>query len=576
MPITAVANVSSDLVDVTTIPAGALAGVVLTNGVAPLTANWNAGNFTITSANSVDVINVLERGLVNDGITDNTAAFNTLMTAIGANSGKTVYFPGGIYIFASAPATLGNFAEIWFRGEGNFNAGAGGGAVGSVLRFTGTGAGNFLTVGGAGPASGLRFSGLCFDYTSASFTGILINGDGTTGNSLNYSQFYQCSFGSTTNARTAAFLLSLENSVDVSVTDCQFSDALYAVRGVNTSGQASNVVTFRQAIFQRLVTGTVRNPGQAWSFYGCTFEFLVAGTANAIECPAANPAQGLHISGCWFGDYTSGTSTVLSLNARGVSITGNAFYGIATTTHIALNSGSALGVSITGNYFQTGSVGVSISNSTSGVIISGNEFSGITTPYTAPGSLTGVSQFWFTGNHGALDYVFSGVIGPVFSQSADSNTTANSLTTIFGTGVGSLTIPANALAVGRAIRIHAGGYCSTADGGAGTKTLAVILGGVTVGTGTSGATFQTVVNNIWKIDVTIVCRSAGAGGSVSADATFITQIATATPVGLLTGSAIVGGINTTGTLALDVQYNNGNATGSIRTNHAIVEILEVL
>ena len=53
MAITALGDISSLVVDITTIPSGPLSGVVLTNGAAPLTATWNAGNFSI-DANIVD------------------------------------------------------------------------------------------------------------------------------------------------------------------------------------------------------------------------------------------------------------------------------------------------------------------------------------------------------------------------------------------------------------------------------------------------------------------------------------------------------------------------------------------
>jgi hypothetical protein len=163
--------------------------------------------------------------------------------------------------------------------------------------------------------------------------------------------------------------------------------------------------------------------------------------------------------------------------------------------------------------------------------------------------------------------------GVVFTQTADSTTTANTLTTLFGTGVGSLTLPANLLIAGRMIRINLAGYVSAADGGAGTKTLNLYLGGTNIATAASGATFQTVLNAGWTCECWMTCRTAGAGGTVTANGIFLTQIAAAAPVGVISLATGTSACNTTGTLVIDVKFNNGNATGTIRTTSAVVEIL---
>jgi hypothetical protein len=126
---------------------------------------------------------------------------------------------------------------------------------------------------------------------------------------------------------------------------------------------------------------------------------------------------------------------------------------------------------------------------------------------------------------------------------------------------------------GRTIRIRAGGYVSTADGGAGTKTVNIYLGGTNIATAASGATITTIINNGWTFDGTITCRTAGVSGTCTAGGQWLTQIGAASPVGVMTTATGASTINTTGTLAIDVQFNNGNATGAIRTTYATVEIL---
>jgi hypothetical protein len=161
------------------------------------------------------------------------------------------------------------------------------------------------------------------------------------------------------------------------------------------------------------------------------------------------------------------------------------------------------------------------------------------------------------------------VPGIFFAQTADSQTTANSLTTMFGTGVGTLTMPANFLTVGRTITIDMFGVVKTSDGGAGTKTLALYVGGTAVATGTSGATITQVASNAWYARAQFTCRSTGAAGSIEAGACYQTQIAQAYPVGVIIPTATAT-VNTTGTLAVDLRFNNGNATGDILTKTAIV------
>lgn len=161
--------------------------------------------------------------------------------------------------------------------------------------------------------------------------------------------------------------------------------------------------------------------------------------------------------------------------------------------------------------------------------------------------------------------------GALFTQTADSTTTANSATTMFGTGSGSLTLPAALLIAGRTITIEMGGVESTADGAVGAKTILLSLGGTTVATGTS-ATFLSTLNAGWRLTATIVCRTAGSSGSVQAgglyqiDGTFNTAI----PVFLTSTAATT--INTTGTLAVNLTYNNGTATGVLKTTYALVKV----
>jgi hypothetical protein len=179
-------------------------------------------------------------------------------------------------------------------------------------------------------------------------------------------------------------------------------------------------------------------------------------------------------------------------------------------------------------------------------------------------------------NDGQLTNILNSLTGKnpgvFFVQTADKVTTANTLTSLFGTGQGTLTIPANFFAVGRTIRIIMGGYVSAADGGVGTKTLTLKLGGTTIATGTSLTTFATTLNYGWLAEAYITCRSIGAGGTVVGFSRWGTQIAGTNAYAQPTAQSLAPvTVNTTGSLALDLQFNNGNATGTVTTTFATVD-----
>ena len=85
------------------------------------------------------------------------------------------------------------------------------------------------------------------------------------------------------------------------------------------------------------------------------------------------------------------------------------------------------------------------------------------------------------------------------------------------------TVAANALAVGKTIRLRARGYYSTPAAGAGTLTIRVRVGGVsgTIVAQTSAQTLGTsMANRAWHADVDFTCRTAGGSGTVFGMGTF--------------------------------------------------------
>lgn len=146
------------------------------------------------------------------------------------------------------------------------------------------------------------------------------------------------------------------------------------------------------------------------------------------------------------------------------------------------------------------------------------------------------------------------IASPPFIQT-QSITVGNTATetTLTGTGVGSLTIPANFFTAGRSIRIKALGYHSAAA--APTIRLKVKFG-ATVILDTTAVTDNNQTNAGFVLDTLVTCRTTGAGGTVFAQGMFteagfvpIQLVNTATSTVDTTSSQLVDVTVTWGTMA---------------------------
>lgn len=174
-----------------------------------------------------------------------------------------------------------------------------------------------------------------------------------------------------------------------------------------------------------------------------------------------------------------------------------------------------------------------------------------------------------------ISSMVGGATPPQFVQTADSTTTANVVSTLFGTGVGTLTIPANRLAVGSFIRISLSGYVSQTAPNT-SHIMVMSLGGTTVATGASVAGPNAGLNSVWIGDAYITCRTIGVAGTVVGAARFApfgTVVASRALFVQASGSAGPATVDTTSGLVLDLTLNNGNVNGTYTTTSALVEIL---
>lgn len=165
--------------------------------------------------------------------------------------------------------------------------------------------------------------------------------------------------------------------------------------------------------------------------------------------------------------------------------------------------------------------------------------------------------------------------GVIFSQTADKtfNTTAAE-TSMVGTGVGTVTLPANFWAPGKTVRLTGMGYL--ADTGTPTFTLKVKIGSVVVFN--SGAiTMPTLTGNQFLyIKAVLTCRTTGATGTVFCTIeAYCNNGATAVQSFNGTVNTATSTVDTTASAALDVTgtWGTANASNAATTNTFTVEVL---
>jgi hypothetical protein len=217
-------------------------------------------------------------------------------------------------------------------------------------------------------------------------------------------------------------------------------------------------------------------------------------------------------------------------------------------------------------------------------VVSANGFAGtVATATTTPAvtltcSITGILK----GNGTAISAASAGTdyMAPVLWTKTSSTTVSNSIvqTSILGgvgTGVGTLTIPANRLAVGTTVRLRLMGvYGDTTS--APTLSMEFRFGATVVCT-TAALTMTTtsMSNKVWVAEVDVTCRSTGASGTVFGtgylegfNSTTAQNVWQAGGTGAIT-------IDTTVTKDIDVlvQFNSAHANNLITCTNCTVEII---
>jgi hypothetical protein len=181
------------------------------------------------------------------------------------------------------------------------------------------------------------------------------------------------------------------------------------------------------------------------------------------------------------------------------------------------------------------------------------------------------TQKAFQGFSAGIKQTLSGVL---FTQTA-SQTVANTTTetTLFGTGIGSVTLPANFFVIGKTIRARCKGIYSTS--GNPNIQFRSKYGSTVLDDSTAFSAGNNVTNHLFFLDVVITCRTVGATGTVFVQGMgkLFTAHATVVEFDMETTATVT--INTTTSNALDlmVTWGTADAGNTITATNFVVEVL---
>ena len=168
--------------------------------------------------------------------------------------------------------------------------------------------------------------------------------------------------------------------------------------------------------------------------------------------------------------------------------------------------------------------------------------------------------------------------GCIFTQTADKTVTNTvSETTIIGTGVGTLTLPANFFVAGKTIRLRIGGIYSTPALSTPSVVINIKYGSTVLATVTTTGLLAGASALKFEGEVLITCRTTGATGTVMThgDIEYSTGVAGTVNIDTLNNGGAATTIDTTASSLLDVTVTWDTAT-TTRIATSIVTTVEVV
>jgi len=171
--------------------------------------------------------------------------------------------------------------------------------------------------------------------------------------------------------------------------------------------------------------------------------------------------------------------------------------------------------------------------------------------YTFPTADGSAMNVLMTDGSGALSF---GVPSPgLYSQTVQSATVTNTTTetSIVGTGVGSLTVPANTFAVGNSYHAKIGGVLSAQNGD--DITIRVKSGSTVLAT-TGALDLEATTNMAWECEIDFTIATIGASGSICTNGNFAYNRNTGTLEGYVFQDVVTFDTTVDNTLDITVEW----------------------
>lgn len=321
------------------------------------------------------------------------------------------------------------------------------------------------------------------------------------------------------------------------------------------------------------------------------------GNGACVGATGANGQFNIVLGGNSLGAATSASfNTIISANTIGLTGITSANRTIIIGADADVPSATANGQMSIGNFIYgsgmtgtgssvAGSIGIGIRSPTARLHL----VQGSTGASRAPLKFT-AGSILLTPEVGSMEYlgnnfyltkntaIQESIPGVLFTQTADK-TVSNTVTetSIIGTGVGSITLPANFFVAGKTIRIKVNGVYSTPALATPSVTIKIKYGSTAVASVTTSSLLSGASNLEFDGNVLITGRTTGSSGTVmtGGDIRYATGVAGTSATDPLNNSGSTTTINTTTSNALDVTVTWDSAT-STRSAKSIVSSFEVL
>jgi len=325
--------------------------------------------------------------------------------------------------------------------------------------------------------------------------------------------------------------------------------------------------------------GSNTNPTFAFVSDTNTGIYRIAASRMGI---AINGTGQIDISSTYIGGLGSNDFQIRHSNGLSSTVPTYSFF-TSTTSGMGMSAANTLNfITNSVTAIEIGSaqlVGFGVSGATARVHITGSTTSAASLRIEAGTAPTSPNEgdMWADSTQKALVMFTDGIkqvsSGTIFTQTANTSVSATTTeTTLLGSGVGTLTLPANFWKVGKTIRIKVTYSDIDTDTTPGTWTVRGKYGTTTI-VSHAGTPTALQTNGTGDTEIILTCRTTGASGTIAGYVkttygyTGISQF-----IGTTTSTTTVD-TTASGALNVTMQFGNSNAGNNITSTISTVEVL---